>query len=264
MGLTDCPAARILNPDSYPYMYTAYWTTVRLSTAQITSIEHRRMEIVHRTEIGEPGPSPSDHLRRRDAAENRARILEVARCLFQELGVDQVSMHQLGVAAGIGQGTLYRNFEHKGELCSALVSESSLSMQREIEQELASGGTDVLAQLDFVLGRLAKWSEESAPLIAAMVDACCGNRRTELYRLPLYRYMQQTVSTLLQKATSQGEIGELDVHYTADAILALLDINLSLYQRQELGFDRQRIVAGLRHLVFHGIAGRDIPEAARP
>ena len=95
-----------------------------------------------------------------------------------------------------------------------------------------------------------------------MVEACCGSRRAELYSLPFYLYMQRTMRTLLTRAVSAAEIDDLDVEYTTDAILALLDINLSLYQRDELGFERERIITGLRHLVFHGLAGRDIRVAA--
>src|SRR5690242_18987874 len=54
---------------------------------------------------------------RRDAAEHRQRILEVARRLFAEQGVEAVSMHQIALAAGIGQGTLYRRYANKSELC---------------------------------------------------------------------------------------------------------------------------------------------------
>src|SRR5207244_11478218 len=60
---------------------------------------------------------------RRDATEHRRRILEVARRLFAERGVAAVSMHQIAIAAGIGQGTLYRRYAHKGELSMDLLSE---------------------------------------------------------------------------------------------------------------------------------------------
>jgi AcrR family transcriptional regulator len=64
---------------------------------------------------------------RRDAAGSRRKILGAARRLFKSRGVDAVSMHEVGRevgrAAGVGQGTLYQRFEHKGVLCSALLAE---------------------------------------------------------------------------------------------------------------------------------------------
>ena len=56
---------------------------------------------------------------RRDAAGSRRKLLGAARRLFKSQGVDAVSMHKVGRAASVGQGTLYRRFEHEGALCSA-------------------------------------------------------------------------------------------------------------------------------------------------
>src|SRR2546430_11323251 len=69
---------------------------------------------------------------RRDAAEHRQRILEVAQHLFTEHGVGAVSMHQIAKTAGIGQGTLYRRYAHKGELCMDLLSEHNEQFAEEI------------------------------------------------------------------------------------------------------------------------------------
>ncbi len=76
---------------------------------------------------------------RRDAAEARRRILSVARQLFAERGVTEVSMHRIGRVAGVGQGTLYRHFEHKGALCSALLAEEI----GELSSARCSGGRRV-------------------------------------------------------------------------------------------------------------------------
>jgi len=50
---------------------------------------------------------------RRDAAENRQRILATAIRLFEQFGVEQVSMNQIATEAGIGPGTLYRRYRNK-------------------------------------------------------------------------------------------------------------------------------------------------------
>ena len=46
---------------------------------------------------------------RRDAAANRERILDTARRLFSEQGLD-ASMDDVARGAGVGAGTLYRRF----------------------------------------------------------------------------------------------------------------------------------------------------------
>ncbi len=57
---------------------------------------------------------------RKDAQANRAHILAVAGEVFAESGVD-VSMDAIAKQAGIGAGTLYRNFPSKDALLAALL-----------------------------------------------------------------------------------------------------------------------------------------------
>jgi AcrR family transcriptional regulator len=55
---------------------------------------------------------------RSDARENRARILSAARAAFAEDGA--TSMNQIGQRAGVGAGTLYRNFPTRETLVLAV------------------------------------------------------------------------------------------------------------------------------------------------
>ncbi|MDG4821842.1 helix-turn-helix domain containing protein [Asanoa sp. WMMD1127] len=56
---------------------------------------------------------------RGDAARNRARVLDAARAAFTEDGAD-VQMEQIARRAGVGVGTLYRNFPTKQALIAEL------------------------------------------------------------------------------------------------------------------------------------------------
>jgi len=55
---------------------------------------------------------------RSDARENRARILDAARAAFAE--DDRTSMNQVAQRAGVGAGTLYRNFPTREALVLAV------------------------------------------------------------------------------------------------------------------------------------------------
>src|SRR5690606_21426360 len=48
-------------------------------------------------------------------------ILDSATRLFMEHGIEAVSMHQIAKCAGIGQGTLYRRYSNKADLCMAMM-----------------------------------------------------------------------------------------------------------------------------------------------
>jgi AcrR family transcriptional regulator len=64
---------------------------------------------------------------RRDAAENRARLLDAAALVFAEQGLDG-SVEDVAREAGVGMGTLYRRFPTKQALIDELVG----SLRREL------------------------------------------------------------------------------------------------------------------------------------
>jgi AcrR family transcriptional regulator len=66
--------------------------------------------------IGAPRPL------RRDAAENRSRLLAAASQVFDEQGLD-AGVEEIARVAGVGMGTLYRRFPTKDALIDALVTD---------------------------------------------------------------------------------------------------------------------------------------------
>jgi AcrR family transcriptional regulator len=93
---------------------------------------------------------------RRDARENRERILEAARGAFAELGID-ASVEEIACRAGVGIGTLYRRFPTKDSLIDAIFQEHLEYMAAAAVQALdatdAWGG--VLEYLTHVVERQA-------------------------------------------------------------------------------------------------------------
>ena len=63
----------------------------------------------------------SPHMRK-DALLNRQRVLEAADAMFREHGVE-VSVGEIADAAGVGRGTLFRNFKNKDALIAAVLGE---------------------------------------------------------------------------------------------------------------------------------------------
>lgn len=204
------------------------------------------------------GGEAAERTERRDAAEHRQRILAAARSLFAEQGVDATSMAEIARAAQVGQGTLYRRYAHKGELCMALLGENMRRFHGEIHTYLETTGADLpaLGQLDFLLARLVDFNEENTTLLGAVGDAASGERRTSAYHSPLYLWLREMVVTLLRRAAARGEIAPLDVEATADVVLAPLAIDLYLHQRHELHYPPERITAALRRLIFDGLHAR--------
>ncbi|CAN5638156.1 hypothetical protein BH24ACT22_BH24ACT22_06490 [soil metagenome] len=192
---------------------------------------------------------------RRDAAESRRKVMDAARTLFAERGVEDVSMYEVGRAAGVGQGTLYRRYEHKGALCAALLHERMGDFSEEVRNRLEKDGGPALEQLEYLLVRLARFNEENALLLGAIRDAAGGVRRFGMYRNPFYQWLRATVSTLLEHGVKRCEITTVDVEYLSDATLAPLNIDLYLFQRHELGMSPEQITSSLTRLLLNGLRG---------
>ena len=186
---------------------------------------------------------------RSDAVESRRRVLAAARGLFEERGVDAVSMYEIGRKAGVGQGTLYRRFEHKGALCSALLGEEIEGFVDEARRR-AGGRGPTLGRLKWFLGRLARFNDENSELLGGIRDSAGGGRRVEMYGNAFYGWLRDTVAALVEQAVEEGVAkGDLDVECVADALLAVLNIDLYLYERRERGMSRERILRSLHSLV---------------
>lgn len=199
---------------------------------------------------------------RRDAAENREQILAAARSLFAERGVDAVTMDEIARVAGVGKGTLYRRYAHKGLLCAALLDESSRRFQGEVLARAGRGGGDgsALADLEFFLTRLVAFNEENAELLSAVQDAAFGERRSAVYVSAAYDWQRLTVVALLRRAVAIGESpASLDIEALADTILAPFDIDLYLFQRRGRGFDAARIAGAVRRLLLDGLRAHEGP-----
>lgn len=213
---------------------------------------------------GLPEPQlPLVRLERRDAAAHRRRILEVARRLFTQQGIDAVSMHQIALAAGIGQGTLYRRYANKGELCMDLMQERHEQFVSEIATLFAeTAPAPVLVRLEGVLARVVALLEEQSALLGPvaaleMREVCCSApdhiRSPSLLRAPFYLWLHELLSGLLEEAVERAELAPLDILYTADALFATLNPLVYRFQRQERGFSPERILQGLRHIYITGV-----------
>src|ERR1700730_8059433 len=84
-------------------------------------------------------PPASERPLRQDAERNRLRILQAAREVFADRGLD-ASLDQIAVHAGVGVGTVYRRFPDKDALIDALFEERI--------GEVAAAGQDALAAPD--------------------------------------------------------------------------------------------------------------------
>jgi AcrR family transcriptional regulator len=172
-------------------------------------------------------------------------------------------MHQIAIAAGVGQGTLYRRYAHKGELCMDLLRERHESFAQEVAELLAATATSpALERLESVLAKGVALLEEQGALLGPVAgpdmrevpcDEADTSRRFSFQYSPWYLWLQELLAGLLTEAVGRGELASLDIPFTVDAILATLNPMFYRFQRQERGFSPERILQGLRRIYIDGV-----------
>jgi len=197
--------------------------------------------------LGRRAPAETE---RSDAARNRRKILGAARALFEERSVTSVTMEEIARASGVGKGTLYRRFPHKGFLCQALLDEPTRELQEKTLALLREPVRSAPEKLDLFLGLVVEFTEENLDLLYGGNEPLCGADRLERFTHPAYDWRRSTVLGLLRAAVREGEVDPgLDLEYLAAALLAPLDIDLYYYQRRVQGLPPERVETGLRSLV---------------
>ena len=190
---------------------------------------------------------------RADAAVNRQQILMAARQLFDQRGVEQVTMDEIARAAGVGKGTLYRRYPDKSALVVELMDSCFVNFERETLDEIQSSSTSedasAIDQLHAFLDRLIDWTEEHTPYLGVIADQSEGARRGSGRCGPIYRWLHGVVDYLLRQATAAGEANIVDTVYVADVILSAVDVDLYVFQRRERHYSPEQIRAGIHQLV---------------
>jgi len=182
-----------------------------------------------------------DRPTRSDALRNHRRLLDAARRLFDDKGDEAVSMTQIAQEAGVGKGTLYRNFDNKVELCYALLDEEQRDLQNNALRRMRTN-PDTESNLRWFLEQAAAFVIRNEDLLYAGADS--GQAVT--LELPAHLWWRQTILNMLQ----QLEICD-DVDYFSDMLYVMLHINTIHFQRNSLGYSAQRIQDGLQAAVNH-------------
>jgi AcrR family transcriptional regulator len=182
---------------------------------------------------------------RADAVKNRALLLDTARRLFAEQGVEHVPMSAVAEAAGVGKGTLYRHFENKSALCHALLDHANRDLQERTLERLRTI-CDAPGNLRWLLAEFARFVTENEDLLS-IGDA--SGFPSLLH--PAHWWVRQTIHGLLGQIHPPG-----DLEYLADLLYVMVDTHTIRYLRHARNYDMQRIVDGLNAAIDRLIVSR--------
>lgn len=188
-------------------------------------------------------PINSDKPIRADAARNRRLLLDTALQLFDEFGIEAVTMSAIAKEANVGKGTLYRHFTDKAELCHALLDEDMREFQM-MTLEYIRDCHDAFDSLHWFL-------EQSATYVVAhneLLVEVSNQGGVDMLSHPAHIWWRQTIAGLLARLNL-----DVDISYIADVLYVMLDVQTIRFQRRVQGYDLERIVAGL-HMTLWRLA----------
>ncbi len=145
---------------------------------------------------------------RADAERNRRRLLDAATHMFCERGLD-VGVGEIAHAAGVGRGTLFRNFPSKDHLIAAIVVErinESICRGREA-LESADPGEALFDLIDQSVGR----SQTDRALFDALDDTWLANQKIRDIHVELLGVLDALVRRAQDAGVVRPDISAVDV-----------------------------------------------------
>ncbi|QAY60263.1 TetR/AcrR family transcriptional regulator [Microbacterium protaetiae] len=180
---------------------------------------------------------------RADARANRRKLLDAAGALIAERGID-VPLHEIADRAGVGVGTLYRNFADRDALLLAL-GDRSAQRFKDIARAAAAAPTAWKAIEIYVDGYIALYTD-----FPWMVDMRVEDRRLRRRDDEDAATAQAVVDRAHAEGTLRPDAGMPDIAFAATMVAAMT------YLPQPV---RASIVPRLRDIVLDGLRAEGLP-----
>lgn len=189
--------------------------------------------------------TPQIRSERRDAAENRQRILNAAIKLFKQNGVEQVSMNQIANEAHVGSGTLYRRYRNKSELCLDLIKDNVDLLFDNIETYLEQNQSIPPSErLKGILRLFICFREKKAQLLIGVEYSSSVNQLSAKMQSPIFTEVHQLFVELFNEMKTI-EQNHYDSVFRADMLLTALSRDYYSFQREVRGYSPEMILEQL-------------------
>jgi AcrR family transcriptional regulator len=172
---------------------------------------------------------------RSDALRNRQRLLAAATEVFGERGLE-AGVGEIAARAGVGRGTLFRNFPTKADLIAAIVVERMRQAISDGRERLDTGDGAEVA-FDF-LDDIVHRQQQDRSLFEAVADEFLANPEIRAVHTEFVELVDQLLERGKQAGSIRPEVGAMDVMMLVkgacsaasalDASPELLDRHLSL------------------------------------
>ncbi len=145
---------------------------------------------------------------RADARRNRQRLVEAAQKLFRERGLD-VGVAEIAETAGVGRGTLFRNFASKEDLIEAIVAERMYEAAAYGEELLeADDPGDALFEF---LGQLVGRQQLDRALFEAIDESWLCKEVIRPAHAAVFGVLERLTARAQEAGAVRADVGALDL-----------------------------------------------------
>ena len=152
--------------------------------------------------------TPSERALRADAERNRKRLLAAAQALFRERGLE-VGVAEIAQRAGVGRGTLFRNFPTKQDLIAAIVIErmkEATDYGRTL-LDAPDAGEALFGFLEEIVGR----QQVDRCLFDAVADTFLANEDIRAAHADIVRGLDDLLTRAKEAGAVRSDVGAMDV-----------------------------------------------------
>jgi AcrR family transcriptional regulator len=152
----------------------------------------------------------------------RERILHAAAMLFAQKQFDRVLIDEIAARAGVGKGSVYRQFRSKEELYAAVVLDGFATLQEEIRAALENADS-VHDQVATIVRHTLAYFWSRRQFFALLHDPRALPRRHERLYDAQRQKLTALISDVLRRGISNGSLRpDLDTRIGAEVLLGII------------------------------------------
>jgi AcrR family transcriptional regulator len=152
---------------------------------------------------------PHERVLRSDAERNRRRVLDAAQALFRERGLD-VGVAEIAQRAGVGRGTLFRNFPTKQDLIAAIVIER-MNEATAYARTLLDAADPGEALFGFLEEMVGPQQLDSRALFDAIGDTFLANQEIRAAHADVVSGLDDLLTRAKEAGAVRSDVGAMDV-----------------------------------------------------
>ncbi|MCH4009649.1 TetR/AcrR family transcriptional regulator [Companilactobacillus sp.] len=175
---------------------------------------------------------------RKDALENRQKILNISRKLFEKQDIDSIGMKEISDAAGIGIGTLYRNYENKSALSMALVYDDMETFIEKNSNALADKTLTGVDQFKTILMSYLNFREKNMQLLNSVEND--SQQGTIFYQSDIYQELVNLFKGTIKKVSP--DLTNQELTFKADMLIAMLKSDIYSFERTYRGLSQGELL----------------------